>query len=371
MSFEFLSQFQNEIIAGLAILVLLTIYLLLKSRPTTKENLLEIEPIVMDEYDLDKKHKNNTEKDIYDTDENQKESQTEDIKTSEPEIPTEKPSYETQIQESITKFQKQLVPHHEKIKKEDFSKFRDNRILLAEDNIINQKVILGLLGESGMEIIVANDGKEALEILEKDDDFMLILMDAHMPNIDGFEATKIIRSNPKYNHIVVVALSGDTASDDIKKMKDAGMSETLEKPLKMDSLYDILYAYDTTKQNISIKGSNNSFTDILNINKGLSICGDDQEFYKDILNEFISDYRASDEALRILIKEQKIREADMLLLDIIGVSANLGANDLNLVSITVKEVLKNSSQDIPNILQIYQKTLQLTVTTIHNFLKNN
>jgi len=379
MSFEFLLQFQNEIIAGLAILVLLIIYILIKNRPTSKENLLEIEPAVVDEYESDDDQADKVEKDIYDTNESQKASEEpllkkeseEEVKIPEPKTPDIEKYQELQTQEPTKKFKKQLVPHHGKIKKEDFSKFSGNRILLAEDNIINQKVILGLLGDSGIEIIVANDGQEALNILEKDDNFMLILMDAHMPNIDGFEATRIIRKKPKFDHIVVVALSGDTASDDIKKMKDAGMSETLEKPLKMDSLYDILYAYNTTTQSIPTNTSNASMKEILNITEGLSICGEDKEFYKDVLNEFISDYGTSDESLMILIKENKINQADMLLLDIIGVSANLGAKSLNAIAITSKETLKNNQENASNILQRYKETLQLTIKTIQKYLNTN
>jgi CheY-like chemotaxis protein len=138
---------------------------------------------------------------------------------------------------------KKDVPPHTKIFKKDFKEFEGFRILIAEDNLINQKVIKGILSESGIDLTILNDGQEVLKQLEKDDRFCIILMDVHMPNMDGFEATKAIRQNQKYSHITVVALSGDVATDDIKKMTMSGMQENLEKPLSMDSLYDILYAY--------------------------------------------------------------------------------------------------------------------------------
>ncbi|WP_434657042.1 response regulator [Sulfurimonas sp. NW9] len=89
------------------------------------------------------------------------------------------------------------VPRHAKITKEDFKIFAGERILLAEDNLINQKVILGVLGDSGIEVVVANDGQEALDILKTDKNFLIILMDAHMPRVDGFEATRAIRHDPQ------------------------------------------------------------------------------------------------------------------------------------------------------------------------------
>ena len=129
------------------------------------------------------------------------------------------------------------------INKGNFKEFAGLRLLIAEDNLINQKVIVGLLKESGINIKIANDGQECLDILQEDPNYQIILMDAHMPRVDGLEATRQIRANPAYNHITVMALSGDTGVDDIRKMRDAGMEEQLEKPLKIAALYQALYCY--------------------------------------------------------------------------------------------------------------------------------
>lgn len=374
MQLDYLMQYQNEIIAGLAILVTIIIYLLVKNRPTKKETLLEIQPAVHDEYEQE--HNRNEKplpKDIYDQ---ESKAEAEAIPESAPvqdlvtpqtiqehakEDSQEKREAKT-TEKSTELFQKQPVPPHGKIKKEDFTKFNAKRILLAEDNIINQKVILGLLGSSGMQIVVANDGQEVLDILEKDDDFMLILMDAHMPNIDGLEATKIIRKNPKYNHIPVIALSGDTASDDIKKMLDAGMSDTLEKPLQMDALYDVLYAYDIPqKKETSL---------ILNTTIGLGICAQDKDLYRDVLKEFMDDYANSYNTLSFLIKEKRYADADKLLLDIVGVCANLGLEKLNAVAIQTKEKLKTEPENSDAQLNLYKMTLQRTLDAIKKYFKS-
>ncbi len=345
MYLKFLAQYQLEIIIVLILLFLFMLYLLLKKRPKKRESLLEIKPAVVDEYERDTQNTKETEKDIYDT---------------------HIPKVEEEV--VVYNFKRQTVPPHGKVKKEDFSKFNGMRILLAEDNIINQKVILGLLSASGIEIVLANDGQEALNILENDNNFTLILMDAHMPNIDGFEATRIIRKNPKYNHIVVVALSGDTASDDVKKMKDAGMSETLEKPLKMDAFYDILYTYNvnTPKQKSTIADSDTA--KLLNTEIGINICGGDVNFYKDILKEFLENYGTSDETLLLLIKKNKLKEADQLLLDMIGISANLGAERLHNIVLQAKTTLKTPSKNFSAILQSYKNSLKQTTELINKYI---
>jgi len=271
----------------------------------------------------------------------------------------------------IKKISKRAVPPHNKITKDDFQDFSGERILLAEDNIINQKVILGFLTDSGIEIVVANDGVEALNILKEDDDFVMILMDAHMPRMDGFEATRKIRANPKYDHIVIVALSGDIASDDIKKMNKAGMTEFLEKPLKIDALYDILYVY-TPENNAENRANNDDdVLELLNVEEGLEVCAGDKKFYHDMLKAFINNYGNSGDILTALFKDKKFHEIDMLLLDIIGVSANLGADKINDISQTTKKLIRNQNGDFSSILAVYKENLKLTIKKIKDYLKNS
>ncbi|WP_428737301.1 response regulator [Sulfurimonas sp.] len=272
-----------------------------------------------------------------------------------------------------TTIHKRDVPPHAKITKENFQEFAGQRILLAEDNLINQKVIMGLLADSGIEIIIANDGQEALNILENDTNFMLILMDAHMPIMDGFEATRQIRANNTYNHIVVVALSGDTAADDIRKMNEAGMAEHLEKPLKMDALYDIFYAYSSENDK---RDENEPDTIIvvstkeLDGEKGLDICGGDEVFYHEILSEFLQTYSDSDETLISMLEAGQLQEADRLLLDIVGVSANIGAIRLNETATTIKDSLSDSEEkSYLTLMQQYQHHLKRLLQDIKEYLR--
>jgi len=260
-------------------------------------------------------------------------------------------------------YKKRDVPAHQKITKDDFKDFQGTRILIAEDNVINQKVIQGLLAESGIEIVMADDGIDALEILQHDDDFALILMDAHMPRLDGFETTKKIRMNPEYAHIPVIALSGDTAADDVRKMHEAGMVEHLEKPLKMDALYDVLYAYTSAQENDTLNTS-------LDTEEGVYICGGDENFYKEILQEFLSNYTDSSEKLSKLIQTNQLQEADRLLLDIIGVTANIGAIKLTQIAQELKNALSTNNDKKNTLLQTYTTELTTLIHTINTYLQD-
>jgi len=186
-----------------------------------------------------------------------------------------------------------------------------------------------------------------------------------MPRMDGFEATKAIRKNPQYDHIVVIALSGDTAADDVRKMKEAGMSEHLEKPLKMDPLYDVLYAYGHNQKE---RSAPQELTH-LNIEEGLEISGYDEEFYNEILHEFLNSYENSASQLVSHIKKGALENADQLLLDIIGVSANIGAQELKSTASKLKSALKeNNKEEASKLFITFQKNLSALIQEIKSYL---
>ena len=368
---DLLVAYQNELLAAVAILIVIFIYIIMKRKTAVKEpeEVSETTHVEHAEYTEEEEktpeeiqQPNQAEQTDLTTKEEDKQTLLDGKEEGDFGIIEEEPVEQKEPQ--TKSIHKRAVPPHAKIVKENFKEFAGQRILLAEDNIINQKVIQGLLSESGIEIVIANDGVEALEILEKDDNFMMVLMDAHMPCMDGFEATRKIRSNPNLNHIVVVALSGDTASDDIRKMNEAGMTEHLEKPLKMDALYDILYAYIPIEKNNS---TDISYSE-LDVEEGLEISGNDSNFYDEILHEFIESYKDANEIIDTLIKHNKLDSADQLLLDISGVAANIGAQKLHKTAVSLKTSLKNNDNEKSRLLFEFKEHLSNLLKEIKKYL---
>ena len=122
--------------------------------------------------------------------------------------------------------------------------FWDNsyRFLVVEDNKVNQVVAKGMLRKifPSSEIIMAANGKEALEILERDRGFDLIFMDCSMPVMDGFEASQAYRemeaSAGGERRIPIIAMTAYAFAEDVKKCLDAGMDAHLAKPLRKDAV---------------------------------------------------------------------------------------------------------------------------------------
>lgn len=117
--------------------------------------------------------------------------------------------------------------------------FSGKRILLAEDNEINQAVVEGMLASTGCELIIVGNGKEAVETIKEDVD--LILMDVQMPIMDGVEATKLVRQS--YPLLPVVALTANVMESDRQRYSQAGFSDCLGKPVEKHDLLAVLQNY--------------------------------------------------------------------------------------------------------------------------------
>jgi PAS domain S-box-containing protein len=119
-------------------------------------------------------------------------------------------------------------------------RFGGRRILLVEDNVVNQKVAAALLAKTGCTVDVAFNGEEACEMAASLP-YDLILMDCHMPIMDGFAATRQIRASGGPTHSTpIVALTAGAMAEDRQKCLDAGMDEYLSKPLRFQELMDML-----------------------------------------------------------------------------------------------------------------------------------
>jgi signal transduction histidine kinase/CheY-like chemotaxis protein len=117
------------------------------------------------------------------------------------------------------------------------------RVLIVEDNAVNQEVTKEMLKMLGCRVDVAEDGGAAVDAI-KDRAYDLVLMDCHMPVMDGFEATAVIRrkeaSDPAKTHLPIVALTADAVEGDRERCLAAGMDDYLAKPFTQDDLYSIL-----------------------------------------------------------------------------------------------------------------------------------
>lgn len=109
------------------------------------------------------------------------------------------------------------------------------KILLVEDNVINQEVASEYLGEAGLEVSIANNGREALDRLAHQT-FDCVLMDVQMPVMDGLTATRLIRATEEFSHLPIIAMTAGALPEEREQTRLAGMNDHVTKPIDIDHL---------------------------------------------------------------------------------------------------------------------------------------
>ena len=123
---------------------------------------------------------------------------------------------------------------------ERLASLRGVKVLLAEDNEVNQLVACELLRGAGIDVLVANNGRQALEMLRAEPGVQLVLMDCQMPVMDGFAATRAIRSDKRLAGLPVVAMTANVLPEDLASCRGAGMNDHVGKPFVVDELFGVL-----------------------------------------------------------------------------------------------------------------------------------
>lgn len=108
-------------------------------------------------------------------------------------------------------------------------------MLVAEDNVVNQRLTCLQLQKLGLKADIASDGREVLAAAERTR-YDVILMDCQMPEVDGFEATRQLRATGKYAGLRIIAMTANAMQGDRERCLDAGMDDYLSKPTRLDDL---------------------------------------------------------------------------------------------------------------------------------------
>ena len=133
------------------------------------------------------------------------------------------------------------------LEEEDFSCLEGKHVLLAEDNDLNAEIAIELLQEKGMIIDRTKDGIECIDTLtkKKPHTYVCILMDIQMPHMDGYEATKSIRSlkDPSFSNIPIIAMTANAFKEDQEKAYASGMNDYIPKPIDIKNVCKTISKY--------------------------------------------------------------------------------------------------------------------------------
>lgn len=218
---------------------------------------------------------------------------------------------------------------------------KEVRILLVEDNPVNQKVVAGILKKKKHTLVTVYNGKEALEVLEKKS-FDIVLMDIQLPEMDGFEATKRIRENEEKTggHLPVIALTAHAMKGDRERCVEAGMDGYLTKPLKPENLYEILDQWASNKD-VPLHGfaspagphppvdAREQKPEAVNWASGLKHVGGDENLLKQVFKVFMEDAPLRMERMKEALRAKEAKTIECECHTLKGGAITVGADSLS------------------------------------------
>ena len=213
------------------------------------------------------------------------------------------------------------------------ARYAGGRVLLAEDNEVNQQVARGILEQAGLKVVVANDGLEALQLAEEEN-FDLIFMDIQMPRMDGFEATRRIKANPRLGDLPIVAMTAHVLHEERQLIMDAGMVDHVFKPVDPADVYRVLKRWlQPVAGALSVEPSALEIEGLpmlagIDVRAGLIRFLGDKDAYCGILRQVRQKYSQSMSVIRAHLDRGEWDEARMLVHTMRGVCGNLGAMDV-------------------------------------------
>ncbi len=255
-------------------------------------------------------------------------------------------------------------------------------ILVAEDNKINQKVVKGLFENWGIPFILAENGKEVIEIL-KTKKVDLIFMDIQMPEMDGLEATKIIRNSISHENIPIIAMTARAMESDKKKSFDCGMNDFITKPINPEEVFDIMIKWlpahkiaeifkskqKVEKESVKEKLDKRNYRGLNTIDGIKRFMGDVDE-YKNSLMIIIEEYSDFNKKLQQVLEKNNLNEFKDSIHKFKGMVGNISADKLYNICVDIEKNIENENIS-NNFLEDFNIAFSELLQSIKVFLKEN
>ena len=252
-------------------------------------------------------------------------------------------------------------------------------ILLVEDNAINRQLAMELLKQAGLVVTMANNGQEAVDLVSRMH-FDAVLMDIHMPIMDGLEATRIIRSMPQHASLPIIAMTANAMAGDRERCFAAGMNDHVAKPIDPDLLFAALNTWVTPGQRALPTGmvaapeapeeaaSPNPLPDDLpgiDLAVALKGAGGNATLLHQILMTFLKDHEGDAQALRKALSDHDLEYAQRIAHTLKGLAGAIGAYELRPAAIAMDAAIRSRASDTYlRLLDRLENTLSLVIHSL-------
>ena len=234
-----------------------------------------------------------------------------------------------------------------------------SRVLLVEDNEVNQQVAKEILELAGLVVTIAGNGKEAVEMV-KSGDYDAVLMDIQMPVMGGDEATREIRKEELFRELPIIAMTAHAMAGDRERSLEAGMNDHVTKPIDPEQLLETLALWIKPGERGVLEGpppvaavEKKREADILPselpgflLASGLERLGGNKPLYRKLLSKFRESQEDAVERIRAALQAGDLETAARFAHNVKGVSGNLGAEDLYRASGALEKAIKEGERDV-------------------------
>ena len=224
----------------------------------------------------------------------------------------------------------------------DIDRLRGARVLLVEDNEINQEVAIGQLEDAEAFVDLAENGEIALRMV-KDNDYDVVLMDMQMPVMDGIEATRILRADPRHQTLPIIAMTANAMASDREVCLEAGMNDHIAKPIDPDQLFSVLLRWirrtdgdgkiarpnKPARRAKAEAGTAELIIPGIDVRSGLKRTGGHRERYETLLRKFAEQQLGATEAMRAALSAGDAATAERTAHSLKGAAGTLGAVTLS------------------------------------------
>jgi two-component system sensor histidine kinase/response regulator len=228
------------------------------------------------------------------------------------------------------------------------------RVLLVEDNEINQQVAVELIEGVGGTVTVASDGRQGVLALEQAGDplpFDVVLMDIQMPVMDGYQATARLRAQPRFAALPVVAMTAHATLEERQRCVAAGMNDHVTKPIDPEALYDVLSRVPrggtaAPSPQVDAGGGNDAGplpeVDGLDAAQGLRRVAGNQRLYLKLLGQFVDGHADAAEKIAESLARGERAVAERLAHTVKGIAGNLGAGPAQSAAGALEKALRDA-----------------------------
>jgi two-component system sensor histidine kinase/response regulator len=259
---------------------------------------------------------------------------------------------------------------------------RGARVLLAEDNEINQQIAVELLQGAGVEVVVASNGREAIEKLAAPSGrFDMVLMDIQMPEVDGYEATRRIRSQPWGASLPIIAMTAHALEEERRKALETGMDDHISKPIDPDAMFETMRRFyrpavsaRTTEQIALPRDVEASFPSIegVDVTAGLRRVAGNRRLYRSLLQRFVDGQESCARDIGKAREKGDAGLAEMRAHTLNGIAGTLGVGAVQTTAAELEKQLreKDSAEKIEETRTRLDAALRAAVDAIRSMLEH-